>query len=72
MTDNKALTYLEQFKNETSRLTRWALSIQPYVFDVVHRPGQQNGNADGLSRQYDDIQSENKEGEMLGSQPTDP
>ncbi len=55
MTDNKALTYLEQFKNETSRLTRWALSIQPYVFGVVHRPGQQNGNADGLSRQYDEI-----------------
>ncbi len=56
-------------------VVRWALSIQPYVFDVVHRPGQQNGNANDLSRQYDEIppqQSENKEGGMLGSQPTDP
>lgn len=30
---------------------RWALKLQPYSFEVQHRPGTQNGNADGLSRQ---------------------
>ena len=30
---------------------RWALRLQPYVYKITHRPGKDNGNADGLSRQ---------------------
>ena len=52
VTDNRALVYLDKFRNENSRLTRWALALQPYHFEIVHRPGNTNGNADGLSRQY--------------------
>ena len=33
------------------RLTRWALVLQPFSFDVRFRPGNTNANADGLSRQ---------------------
>ena len=33
------------------RLTRWALAVQPYTFDVHHKPGVQHGNTDNLSRQ---------------------
>ena len=37
-------------KNSTSRLTRWSLTLQPFVFNVIHRAGSMHGNADGLSR----------------------
>ena len=30
---------------------RWALRLQPYDYKVIHRPGKDNGKADGLSRQ---------------------
>ncbi|GFX39214.1 hypothetical protein TNCV_3859391 [Trichonephila clavipes] len=32
------------------RLQRWALSLQPFNFEIRHRPGKLHGNADGLSR----------------------
>ena len=31
------------------RLARWVMHLQEYEFDVVHRAGSENGNADGLS-----------------------
>jgi hypothetical protein len=34
----------------TGKLARWALILQEYDFQVVHRPGVTNLNADGLSR----------------------
>lgn len=51
ITDHRALRYLHQMKNANSRLTRWALAVQPYSFTVLHKPGLQHCNADGLSRQ---------------------
>ena len=51
MTDHRALRYLHTMKNANGRLTRWALAVQPFSFDIVHRSGSHNGNADGLSRQ---------------------
>ena len=51
MTDHSALQFLNRMHNSNHRLTRWALSLQPYSFTVVHRAGVSNGNADGLSRQ---------------------
>ena len=32
------------------RLARWALLLQQYDFEIIHRPGCQNGNADALLR----------------------
>ena len=37
-------------KDATGRLARWALLLQQCNFDIIHRPGCQNGNADALSR----------------------
>ena len=51
VTDHQALKYLNTMKNSNPRLTRWALAIQPFDFVLVHKPGLQHGNADGLSRQ---------------------
>ena len=44
-------------KDVTGRLARWSLFIQQFDFDIKHRPGITNGNADGLSRQPYNITS---------------
>lgn len=58
LTDHRALKYLHKMKNANSRLTRWALAVQPFSFDILHKPGSQNGNADGLSRQAWEVDGE--------------
>ena len=49
-TDHQPLKWLQQMKNKNQRLIRWALSLQPFKFDIRHRAGAQHNNADGLSR----------------------
>ena len=49
-TDHQPLSWLHRMKNSNQRLTRWALAIQPYCFEMHHRSGSKNGNADGLSQ----------------------
>ena len=34
----------------SSRMQRWALSLLAYEYEINYRPGNQNGNADSLSR----------------------
>ena len=48
--DHRPLVYLNKMKNLNSRLTRWALCLQPYDFSVVYLPGKENVGADYLSR----------------------
>ena len=48
-TDNSSITWLlKQVK--PGRLQRWILRIQEFEYDIEHRPGKSNGNADGPSR----------------------
>lgn len=49
VTDHKALVWLQTAKH-TGRLERWALKLQEYNFQIVHRPGKSNLVADALSR----------------------
>ncbi|XP_040195045.1 uncharacterized protein LOC120928035 [Rana temporaria] len=51
MTDHNPLIWLNRVAGENGRLLRWSLALQPYNFTIQYRPGPQNGNADGLSRQ---------------------
>ncbi len=51
ITDHSCLRYLDNMKDVGGRLTRWSLRLQPFSFVIQHRPGRENGNADGLSRQ---------------------
>jgi len=43
------------FKNIMGQLARWLEELAMYDMDIIHRPGKQHANADGLSRLKDDI-----------------
>lgn len=49
-TDHNALKWLMSIKDPTGRVARWSLLIQQFDFDIVHKPGVLNTNADALSR----------------------
>ena len=49
-TDHAALVWLTNLKNIQGMLARWLAKLQQFNFDIIHRPGAQHGNADGLSR----------------------
>jgi len=46
----RSLEWLDRIKENNAQLTRWSLLLQPYQYHVEYRPGNGNGNADGLSR----------------------
>ncbi|KAF9761100.1 Retrovirus-related Pol polyprotein from transposon [Nosema granulosis] len=48
-TDHKALTYLWESKNPSSRLLRWSMKLQEYKFRLEYIKGENNA-ADGYSR----------------------
>ena len=50
-----------------TRLVKWSMLLQSYDFTVEHKPGADNSNADGLSRQAEDGPSF-EEREMSGFQ----
>jgi hypothetical protein len=50
VTDHQPLKWLMEFNKLTGKLAQWALILQEYDFQVVHRPGVANLNVDGLSR----------------------
>ena len=37
-------------KNELALLHRWAAQLEDYDFEVLHRPGKNQGHVDALSR----------------------
>ena len=50
VTDHYALKWLLTIKNPNARLTRWAVLLQMFKFDIVHRKGKLHSNVDALSR----------------------
>lgn len=49
-TDHNPLVWLEKNTSTNPRLLRWALIIQSYNYEIVHRKGGLHQNADSLSR----------------------
>ena len=49
-TDHKSLVWLHRFKDTEGMMAWWLHALQQFQFSIVHRPGKDHGNADGLSR----------------------
>jgi hypothetical protein len=49
-TDHRALKWLLNLQDPSSRLTRWAIKLSEYDFAVEHRPNTRMRYADALSR----------------------
>jgi len=55
-TDHRALKWLLNLQDPSSRLTRWAIKLSEYDFVVEHRPGTQMRHAVALSRNVNVIE----------------
>ena len=54
ITDHSALKWLRNLKDPTGRLARWALEMQQWDFEIIHRKGALNHLPDALSRMYEE------------------
>lgn len=50
VTDHRALMWIFSVKDPTSRLFRWKIRLAEYHYEVIHKKGKMNSNADALSR----------------------
>jgi len=49
VTDHKSLTWFN-VNDPGSRLIRWRLKLEEYDYEIIHKAGRANANADALSR----------------------
>ncbi|GBG84493.1 hypothetical protein CBR_g38776 [Chara braunii] len=52
VTDHEPLLALKKLTNYTGMIGCWAVRLQEYDFDIVHRKTERHGNADGLTRPH--------------------
>lgn len=50
ITDNSSLKWLLRVKEGSARLLRWAMRLQEFEFEVIHKAGNRNQGPDALSR----------------------
>ncbi|GBG77762.1 hypothetical protein CBR_g24210 [Chara braunii] len=50
VTDHEPMLALKKLTNYTGMIGRWAVQLQEYDFDIVHRKTERHGNVDGLTR----------------------
>lgn len=50
VTDHKPLVWLFSINDPGSRLIRWRLKLEEYDYEIIHKAGRANANADALSR----------------------
>ena len=49
VSDHKHLVWIMNVKDPGLRLMRWRIQLAEYDYEIVHRSGAQNTNADALS-----------------------
>ena len=49
-TDHKSLVWLHRFKDTEGMMALWLHALQQFHFSIIHRPGNDHGYADSLSR----------------------
>ena len=54
VTDHSSLKWLCNLHNLTGQLARWALELQAYDFEIIHRKGSLNYVPNALSRMYEE------------------
>lgn len=52
ITDCKAFADTMNKKDSTPKIARWAMKLQKFDFEVIHRPGERMKHVDALSRCY--------------------
>lgn len=57
ITDHYSLVWLQNLKDPTGRLARWAVRLQQYDFTIIHRKGKEHVVPDTLSRSVPVIDS---------------
>ena len=50
ITDHSALTWLKNIADPVGRLARWAVYLQSFEYEIIHRKGKLHANVDALSR----------------------
>ena len=65
ITDHKALTWLFRVQDPGSRLIRWRILLAEYDYEIVHKSGKNNTNADALSRNVHALQNGEEETETI-------
>lgn len=60
VTDHASLLWLNKLKEPTGRLARWAVRLQQFDYDIVHRKGKEHVVPDLLSRSVPQIESDVK------------
>ncbi|GFR05606.1 retrovirus-related Pol polyprotein from transposon 412 [Trichonephila clavata] len=50
VTDHNPLVRLKTNAGTNPRLMYWSLALQPFNFEVIHKPGRSHANVDALSR----------------------
>ena len=53
-TDNNPLTYILKKTHLDAIAQRWVAALADYDFEIIYKPGIENGVADALSRRYDE------------------
>ena len=49
-TDHYSLQWLRAMKHESALLHWWAAQLEDYDFEILHRPGKNQGHVDALNR----------------------
>ncbi len=62
--DHKALTYLVNKFNPSGCLMQWLLLMEEFDIDIVHHPGRQHGNVDGLTKAYEGVRDVSKDDDL--------
>lgn len=57
-TDHRALKWLLYLQDPSSRLTRWAVKLSEYEYQVEHRLGTKMRHADALSRSINRVEQD--------------